>query len=219
MYCLTTLIVSPIFLSADQEFIFTASFDNLLYYASHSPSTGDTVYQDDRNGVGRDRDASMNEYWVWESLIWFDLSIIEGKVVKSAKLVLKPGELAHPDAYYDTYYQVRVVYDWWNPYTVTSNNQPRVYSEYALPFDVPTTPVSISLDVTDPVKYWTDGTIDNYGFKLEDGGGLINGSYAYATMFDSIEIPGNSAPRLIVTIEGGGNVIVPTVIAPLLLLE
>jgi hypothetical protein len=207
-------------LTMGQRIVITAGVDNMLYETSTDSSSSDTVYSSSYNGVGTSRDASMNEYWVWESLIWFDLSPVMGKKIKKAEVELTPEVLA-VDAYGNTYYYLAVVADPWNGSTVTMNNQPRVYTGWWQPFDVPTSTIPIALDVTDPVKYWSDGTYVNYGFALKDNGGLHDYSYNYATFFGSIEKPGTTPPRLIVDFEGDGNndgvAIVPSIIIPLLL--
>ena len=137
--------------------------------------------------------------------------------------MLTPEVLA-VDAYGNTYYYLSVVADPWNGSTVTMNNQPRVYQGWWAPFNVPTSTVPIVLDVTDPVKYWSDSTYVNYGFALKDNGGIHDYSYNYATFFGSIERTGTTSPILIVDFEGDGDngdgaAIVPSIIFPLLLQE
>jgi len=203
-----------------QQITITAGVDNLLYETSTDYSTGDTVYPSSYNGVGVSRDSSMNEYWVWESLIWFDLRPVMGKTIQKAEVVLTPEVLA-VDAYGNTTYYLAVIADPWNGATVTMNNQPRIYTGWWAPFEVPTSTLPVRVDVTDPVKYWADGTYINYGFALKDNGSLHDYSYNYATFFGSIERPGTTPPQLIVEIEGNGeqsNVgVIPSVIVPLLL--
>ena len=53
-----------------QQITITAGVDNMLYETSTDTSAEDTVYPSSYNGVGVNRDAYMNDYWVWESLIW-----------------------------------------------------------------------------------------------------------------------------------------------------
>ena len=207
--------------AAGETVTLTAGVDNLLYYASDDTSTGDTVYASSYNGVGTSRDSGMNEFWVWESLIWFDIRSVMGKTIKKAELVLTPEVLA-VDAYDNTYYYVAAVADPWNGNSVTSNNQPDIYTGWWVPFNVPTSTVPISLDVTDAVKYWADGTYPNYGFALKEHGGLHDYSYNYATFFGSIEYPGTTPPKLRIEVENGGGgggipTVVPSVIVPMLL--
>ncbi|WP_294955991.1 DNRLRE domain-containing protein [Sulfurovum sp.] len=208
--------------SFGREMTFLPVYDNLLYYASADESTGDTVYPASYNGVGKSRDYSMNEFWVYESIFWFDLSSINGKKIKSARLILSPAVLAGDpeDAYNNTYYEIRVVAELWDPRTVTINNAPAYYTGYYVPFNVPTSTVPVSLNVTDAVKYWADGTYPNYGFRLRDGGTYLpDRSFVWSTMFGSQEKKGTVPPELVVTIEDGGGSVVSTVIVPLLLLQ
>jgi len=219
-------ILVPVQMYADQEIVITASVDNLLYCTSTDDSTCSTAYPASYNGVGVNRDASMNEFWTFESLIYFDVTAITGKTIKSAYLLLYPEILAGDpwDAYNHTYYAMYVVADLWDPSTVSEYSQPDHYTGYSVPFNVPTSTAGVELDVTYVVEQWADG-FDNYGFYLKDEGGLHDYSYNYATMFGSIERSGSKPPKLIVTIEGGdspvGNnsAIVASIITPLLLSE
>lgn len=218
---LVAILLIPIFVWSGQQITIVAGVDNLLYESSNDSSTSNTVYPSSYNGVGVSRDKSMNEYWVWESLIWFDLQSIMGKKINKAQLILTPEVLAGDpwDAYNDTYYYVSVVAEPWNTNTVTMNNQPLVYDGWWATFNVPTSTMPIFIDVTFAIKYLADGSYANYGFSLKDGGGIHDYSYLYATFFGSKEEPGTTPPRLIVEVEGDGDAIVPAIIAPILLLD
>lgn len=219
-------ILVPMQIYADQQIVLTASVDNLLYCTSTDDLTCSTAYPASYNGVGVNRDASMNEFWIFESLIYFDVTAITGKTIKSAQLVLYPEVLAGDpwEAYNNTYYAIYVVADLWNPSTVSEYSQPEHYTGYSVPFNVPTSTVGVELDVTYVVEQWAGG-FHNYGFYLKDEGGIHDYSYTYATMFGSIERSGSKPPKLIITIEGndgsegGDNAAVTSIITSLLLLE
>ncbi len=220
-YCLTGLVLLPIILMADQTIEFIPTYDNLVVYEANDESKANIVYAESNNGIGNNFHYSDSNFWHYASLLWFDLSSLSGKTVKSASLILYPTTLAAPvtDAYNATYYELRAIADFWNPLTVTYNSRPDYYTGYYEPFNVPLSTVPVILDVFLPVNYWVNGDYPNYGFYMTDG---LNEYHScnclYATFFGSLEGDINKIPKLVVTVEGNSmRSIVPTVISPLLL--
>ncbi len=141
-----------------------AASDNLIMSSTISPDTENTYYNRSENAVGCNwvvTGYGVENSVCAASLIYFDISTVQGKTIISATLKLSvdtpPATL--------TNYQVEAIYKSWSN-KVTWETRPFIYTGSAIPFKSRYGTQPISINITSIVKDWANGAWNNYGVML-----------------------------------------------------
>jgi hypothetical protein len=151
-----------------------SEYDNCLYKSSTSTGPENTIYNNSDLAVGSIWQWwPAFEYWSydwWASALFFPISQVSGRTIKSAVLRLYPRN--DPDnvvADRSIKYEVRAYSSGWNPDTVTWNTAIGLttHAEGAQQAYPPlTATLPMEFDVTSIVRQWASEAWPNQGFKL-----------------------------------------------------
>jgi hypothetical protein len=130
----------------------------------YDTNMGDTQYVGLRNG-------GQGDAWVVSAALKFDLSSIPADaIIKSATVNLYYYRNIDSDAYGRALNMYRFLSDW-NEETITRATMPLASSELSSVTNAPpSTGVWVSWDVTEDIQKFLSGTLQNYGWIINDEG-------------------------------------------------